>query len=188
MTLSELDILEKEIFVRLAELNRQRVESEILENYLLNAFSKYTAIHKAYIDLIKNGDEPTKTEALKRALYLQWISSFEPSFLTGTITSFVTFENSDVGLELKDFQFVYSYLNDIIKNNKLDDELKEMLSYYSNWEFVFEFENFKDYKHLHNFVIKIADTNTSYIPLIKKRKLADRGQMGDYFLGLGTLT
>ena len=60
MTLSELDILEKEIFVRLGELNSQRPDSETLNNFLWNAYRKYTFIHKAYIDLIRNGDDSTK--------------------------------------------------------------------------------------------------------------------------------
>ena len=185
MTLSELNILEKEIIIQLKAFDFEKTDSKVFSEFLSKAFKVYTSIHKAYIDIIKHGDQSSKTEALKRALYLQWISSFEPSFLTGITTSFDIFEDSDGGLELKDFQFVYGYLDTLIKNNELDEELKEMLSYYSNWEFVFEFENFKDFAYLHNFVFKIADTKTAQIPLIKKRNLTDRGQMGEYFLGRG---
>jgi hypothetical protein len=187
MTLLELDILEKEITTRLRDLNSKKTDPEILDTFLSEAFRKYTTIHKAYIDLIKNGDERTRIEALKRALYIQWIGSFEPSFITGITTSFDIFENAAGGLELKDFQFVYSYVDNLIKNNELDEELIEMLSYYACWEFVFEFENFKDYKHLHHFVFN-TDQETSYVPLIRKRNLEQRGQMGDYFLSLSTLT
>jgi hypothetical protein len=181
MTLSELDILEKEIITRLNDLNAKKTDPEILDTFLSEAFKKYTIIHKAYIDLIKNGDEKIKTEALKRALYIQWIGSFEPSFITGITTSFKTHENIAGGLELKDFQFVYSYVDNLIKNHELDQELIDMLSFYSSWEYVFEFENFKDYKHLHQFIIN-ANPEISYVPLIRMRNLEHRGQMGDYFL------
>jgi hypothetical protein len=183
MTLSELDILETEIKTQLRHLNEKKASIETIDIYLSSAFKEYTRIHKAYIHLIKTGDEDTKMEALKRSLYIQWIASFEPPFITGIATSFGIFDRPLVGLELKDYQFVYDYLDNLIKNNGIDEELREMLSYYSSWDFVFEYENFKDYENLHDFVFNI-DHEKSYAPLIGKRNLNHRGQMGDYFLRL----
>lgn len=187
MTISELDILENEIKTQLEHFAKIDATPGAVDTYLSTAFKEYTKIHKAYIDLIKSGDAKTKMEALKRALYIQWIASFEPSFITGITTSFEAMENTLGGLELKDYQFVYGYLDNLIKNNGLDEELTEMLSYYACWDFVFEYENFKDYKYLHDFVIT-SDHEKSYAPLIQKRDLKNRGQMGDYFLSLNVST
>jgi hypothetical protein len=176
MTLLELDKLEKEIDSELIAINTiaadSKKESEI--------YNRYKIIHKAYINLIKNADSETQLEALKRAVYLQWISSFEPAHLTGVITSFWTLEKHENGLELEDFQFVYSVLDKLIGQNKLDKEFFEMLSYYASWEFVFEFANFKEYEKLHEFVFKV-DPTKSYLNSIRQRNLNNRGQMGDYF-------
>ncbi len=186
-TLLQLDILEKEIAKQIKDnFNNKNLDREIENQMLQLTFKKYKEIHKAYIELIKSGDTETQREALKRALFLQWIGSFEPTHLTGITTAFDTYEKDSVGLELKDFQFVYGYLDNLIENNSLDTELFEMLSYYSCWEFVFEYANFKDFKNLHHFVFNVADTKKHWTPLIKMRELHNRGQMGDYYLSIST--
>src|ERR1700740_397884 len=119
MTLLELDKLEKEIDFELIAINTiaadSKKESEI--------YNRYKIIHKEYINLIKNADNETQLEALKRAVYLQWISSFEPSHLTGVTWAI---EKHDDGLEMDDIKFVYSVLDKIIEQNKLDVEFFEM--------------------------------------------------------------
>jgi hypothetical protein len=187
MTLTELDILEDEIKTQLRKFNETETATDIVDTFLFSVFKKYTKIHKAYIDLIKTGDEATKMEALKRALYIQWIASFEPTYITGITMSFGGFDKSLGGLQLIDYQFVYGYLDNLIKNKELDEELRDMLSYYASWDFVFEYENFRDYKYLHDFVFQV-DHEKSYAPLIRKRNLKHRGQMGDYFLSLSVTT
>src|SRR5688500_912302 len=117
MTLVELDILENEIKTQLEHLSKIKAPLPTIETCLSTAYKKYTRIHKAYNDLIKSGDAETKMEALKRALYIQWIASFEPSFITGITTSVEGMEDTSDGLELKDYQFVYGYLDNMIKHN-----------------------------------------------------------------------
>jgi hypothetical protein len=190
-TLLQLDILEKEIYFQIdLRTKTKNKDLGIEDDFLFSCYRKHKDIHKSYIDLIKNGDKQTQNEALKRTLFIQWLGSFEPSYLTGMTLSFEAYEIADdkSGLELKDFQFVYGYLDNLIANKAMDDELFEMLSYYSSWEFVFEYENFKDFKNLNNFVRNVADTNKSWSTLIKKRDLNNRGHMGLYFLSLNNVT
>ena len=190
-TLNGLDNLEKEIYFQIdIRTKTKNKEIGLEDDFLFECYKKYKDIHKSYIDLIKNGDKQTQNEALKRALFIQWLGSFEPSYLTGMTLSFEAYEIADDkhGLELKDFQFVYGYLDNLIVNKAIDEELFEMLSYYSGWEFVFEYENFKDFKNLHNFVLNVSDTNKSWTTLIKKRDLNNRGHMGLYFLSLNNVT
>ena len=196
MTLSQLDILEKEIADQLKSFNAEQaksyattktVDKEVENLFLFATYKKYTTIHKAYIELIKHGDNETQTEALKRAVFLQWLSCLEPAYNTGLTTSFEIFEKSEGGLELPDFLFVYGILDKLIGQNKLDKEFVEMLSYYSTWSFIFDSDKygFNQFKNLNNFVLKV-DTTKGYGTLIKARDLNSRGHMGDYFTSIWT--
>ncbi|MBL7937620.1 MAG: hypothetical protein JNM51_17585 [Bacteroidia bacterium] len=185
--LKDLNILELEIYAKVIANSRDKTISRENESIMLHEFFKrYKDIHKSYIELIKAGDHAIAIEALKRALFIQWIGSFEPNYLTGIELAFDSDDSEikSVGIELEDMQFIYDHLDNLISTESLDDELCEMLSYYSNWEFVFEYANFSEYKHLHNFTFNVVDKNKAWHESIKKRNLNHRGQMGQYFLSL----
>jgi len=187
-TLNELDILEEEIYTRIHDHNNSKNQDQsIIDTLLSDCFKKYKAIHISYIELIKGDDASMKLEALKRALFIQWIGSLDPSFLTGIEFAFEAEDMADetAGIELAEIRFVYEYLDQLIEEGTMDLELFEMLSYYSHWEYIFEREDFKDLNQLQHFVQTI-DQNKSWSSSIKMRDLSHRGQMGLYFLSLGS--
>lgn len=88
-------------------------------------FSDYKAIHNAYLILYKeSNDIAIKTEALKRLIFLNWQYVAQANLLTGIN-------------ELDDDTMFQGYeiLNGLIQTNKLDDEFKWMLAFYSKWDY-----------------------------------------------------
>lgn len=91
-------------------------------------FADYAAIHREYVELAIGGD----TEALKRALFLQWYRVTEPSSLCGV-------SDLDTSAEHRLLMLVDS----LCESNRLDSELGWMLPYYyliANYYFQHEVE------------------------------------------------
>lgn len=142
----------------------EEIEAKLKE---LNVFEQYNEIFQEYSQLIEN--KVNSLESLKRALFILWYSIAEPSCYSG-ISS----------LDKKSERKVVSKLNELIKNNQLDTELKWMLLYYgsiSKWYF----ENFKEQNELLEF-IRLSESFE--LPLIQKSEMYNRGQMGEYWKSL----
>lgn len=125
-------------------------------------FDAYRQVHYAYAVEAEND-----IEFLKRGLFIQWYAMSEPSCFTGI-------NELDNDAEERIIQKVES----LILNDKLDNELKWMLKYYSTWDHVFE-RFINKYKGLRDWI-----QNESEIDLpdnIDRDDMSRRGQMGKYW-------
>jgi hypothetical protein len=138
-----------------------------------NIFNEYAKVHKAYLKLFfVEVDEKVKLEILKRLTFLNWISMLEPSFLTGIadLDNLVIFDS-------------YSILDHYLKAGKIDWELKWMLSFYSNWDYILLSQTENKLEQITDFM-KAVDNSITHIPTyLPKETMANRGQMGIYWNG-----
>jgi hypothetical protein len=135
----------------------------------------YKSIHNQYLNLYKSSDEAAiKTEALKRLIFLNWFYMAEPGMLTN-----ITHLDDDT-------MFAgYEILNDLIQIDKLDDEFKWMLAFYSKWDHtILEFSE-DDLDALTAFVKqnRVMPRQPPAKELIEG-KMDNRGQMGKYLTTL----
>jgi len=120
MTNQELSDKELDIY-RKVSLLQGTMDEKTKEVKASGAFDKYGEIHKQYLDLIKSaGEDKEIDEGITRITFLNWHHMIEPSCFTG-----IWELNGDTIHES------YSILNDRLKSNKVDEELKWMPSYYS---------------------------------------------------------
>jgi hypothetical protein len=132
---------------------------EILED----VFVYYNKIFTEYVNLANTDDE-----ALKRSLFIQWYSISEPNYLTG-----IPELDSETEIRLCEI------LENKIKNNLLDSELKWMLNYYAIWDYIYE--RFEKFIEINKF---IKNRNEEHLPKINKKEMENRGQMGEYWNSL----
>jgi hypothetical protein len=147
----------------------KNLTQQLAEN---ETFDKYRLIHKQYLELFKTtSNDKTKSEALKRLTFLNWYSILEPSCFTGVDT----LDNSTIFNS-------FSFLNDYIKDNKLDTEFIWMLSYYSCWDWIILTFSENKLDEVTKFV-KSVDTSILHVPERKlpKGSMDNRGQMGVYW-------
>lgn len=149
-------------------------KNQQLEN--AGVFAAYKQLHQQYLAACQVAtSEPARLELLKRLAFLNWYSEMEPSFLTGIRE-----------LDEKAVFAVYTLLDAYIRDQKLDEELRWMLSYYSCW----------DYPLLHyadnrlpalTAFIQAVDQSVLHIPRqqLPPDTMANRGQMGLYWKSLG---
>jgi len=127
-------------------------------------YDKYKQVHRLYAD--NSGKD---LESLKRGLFIQWYYLCEPPYLTGI-------NELDENAERK----IIEQLDYLITADKLDFELKWMLKYYYNWDYVFE--RFKKYKGLQDW---IKNQMGSELPdTIDRNEMQQRGRMGRYWNSL----
>jgi len=168
MTIEQLAKTETELYSNVLDLCRMEQTEEHNEK-LKTVFASYRVIHKQYSVLAKEQDE-----ALKRGLFIQWYAITEPNYLTGI-------EQLDAEAEKK----IIDFLEDKIQSNSLDSELKWMLNYYANWDYVFD--RFKNRKGL----AELITNSTDGLPIglvIDKVAMNKRGQMGMYWNSLNHFT
>ncbi len=165
MILQELNFIELEL---LSEI--QNVSGLIEEKYeqleQAGIFERYLNVFKGYSSLIN--DSRDGTEALKRAVFLFWYQSAEPSFLSG-----VDLMPENAGRK------VLEKLDNEVKNQNLDFEFEWMLSHYIQViDFVFsELPNVKRFAMFANKEIwenRFHDTT----------QFENRGQMGTYWISV----
>jgi hypothetical protein len=174
MTLEEFSIEEFKL-CKLTESIKGSMEEQNQFLTINSVFDKYRNIHKEYLILFNSApDDSIKLEALKRLIFLNWEAEIEPSFLTGL-------EDLDTCVVATS----YALLNEYIIQNKLDNELTWMLSYYSSWSDMIPFFSDIDLPGLKTFVEGV-DTSILKIPpnLSKNSRMNNRGQMGIYFLSM----
>lgn len=162
MTIKELAHKETELYSSVVSINETMEEKYKLIEHL-GIFEEYRKIHQEYAKRNK-----TDSEALKRGLFLYWYSQTEPSCYTGL-------EN----LDPKAVEAIIHTLDRRFNKNISDYELDWMLSYYSNFEFVFE--RFKIYK---SFYSKLTDCKIEMPDSIDREEMSSRGQMGLYWNSL----
>lgn len=121
---------------------------------LQQVFSQYRDIHSEYVALIDDS-----TEALKRAVFIQWYALSEPNYLTGIGT-----------LDEASKQKITEALKRQIKASS-DDELRHMLGYYLLWDYVFPSIDKGD----------LGDVNETKVLGMHTK---NRGQMGTYWASI----
>ena len=168
MTIEQIANLETELYSTVLDLYKKGPTGELTER-LKTVFDSYKQVHEHYSGLAKEQDE-----ALKRGLFIQWYAMTEPSYLTGI---------GELNEEAE--KNIIKLVEDKIQNNALDNELKWMLNYYANWDFVFE--RFKISKGL----VELIANRTDDLPvglIIDKIAMNKRGQMGAYWNSLNHFT
>jgi hypothetical protein len=162
MTIDELTKKEIEIVSKI-----QTIEGTIDEKYekitKAGLFSEYKMIHQEYAKLCFDD-----IEALKRGLFIYWLSMSEPSFLTGIDE---LDEDSNVRIIIE--------IDKNIKNQTMDSELENMLNYYKNWDYIFS--KYSKFNFLHS---KMMSNDNFDSHNVDKNKMINRGQMGVYWSSL----
>lgn len=165
MTLEELNLKELSL---VSEVNNTfgLIEEKNEQLYEKDIFEEYSKVFIEYSELINKQNEGT--ESLKRAVFLKWYESAEPSFLSG-----ICLLSESVN------RIVLEKLEDKIKNKELDYEFQWMLSHYiSVIDFVFcDFPNTKKFSIIENNEIW---ENDSY----DLSQFENRGQMGNYWISV----
>ena len=160
MELDELANREIEILGRVNNLDGT-MDEKFKKVRNLGIGDLYAEVFEQYVKLHKK-----ESEAMKRSLFLYWYSISEPGCYTGL-------------LELKD-ELVKKVLNTLdrrLARNISDYELDWMLSYYSNWEFIFE--RFQKFESL---LARIKNKEKTELPnSINSEEMKLRGQMGRYW-------
>jgi len=152
----------------LEDKNRQ------LEN--AGVFAAYKHLHRQYLTAYQAAtSEPVRLELLKRLAFLNWYGALEPSFLTGISE-----------LDEDTVFTVYTLLDAHIRDRKLDEELRWMLSYYSCWDYLLLHYADNRLPALTAF-IQAVDQHVLHIPRkqLPSGTMANRGQMGLYWESLG---
>ena len=135
-------------------------------------YQNYKSIHNEYLNLFDRSNEDLiKIETLKRLIFLNWEFSVEDSYFTGI-----------EALDEASIAYSYKKLNEYIKEDKLDEEFKWMLSFYSSWDFVIFPYSENKLEELTSFVKKV-DTSKINFPkkALNKGVMDNRGQMGIYW-------
>ncbi|WP_291134373.1 hypothetical protein [Flavobacterium sp. UBA7663] len=134
-------------------------EAQIFELKLPEEFKK---LHFEYAELSNEN-----VEAIKRGLFLYWFSLSEPMFLTGICE-----------IDQVANRKIITNIEKIIDADKIDYELSWMLSYYKEWDWIFD-----NYKSDEKFYNALLSSNVS-LPKINKGQMLDRGLMGKYWNSL----
>ena len=123
MSLLNLLAAEEQLLYAYVELLSGTLEQKNQQLENAGVFAAYKQLHQKYLAAYRAAtSEPARLELLKRLVFLNWYGTLEPSFLTG------------IGeLDEQVILAVYTLLDDYIRDQKLDEELRWMLSYYSCW-------------------------------------------------------
>jgi hypothetical protein len=148
-------------------------EQHLRENGI---FAAYRQLHARYLTAFHDStDNSSKLELLKRLLFINWYYLAEPSCFTGI-------NDLDETVILA----TYSIIDEYLRYDKLDAELRWMLAYYATWDY--SILAFIDYKlAVLTAYIKEHDTISSAIPYqqLPKHSMDYRGQMGRYWQSVG---
>lgn len=162
MNIDELTKKENELYLKVCTLSGT-IEEKHNQISKLGISYEYLIIHKKYAEL-----SAENIEALKRGLFINWFAVAEPTFLTGIDS-----------LEENAQEKIVKEINERIKKQTADFELKWMLSYYKTWNYAFT--KFAKYEL---FYAKIISNEETEMPKIDKQKMKNRGQMGIYWNSL----
>jgi len=133
----------------------------------LGVFTEYSNIHRDYAACLS--DPQSGMEALKRALFIQWIVLTEPSCFTGI-----------GGLDPDSQRRVLEALDTVLRDDRADSELIMLLDWYiriADWYF----ERLEEYPAISRFV---RQSRGGTPPAYKRSQFEDRGAMGEYWRSL----
>ena len=160
MTLEEITALENEW---LAKHPYGRVKDLHTACEQMGIYDAWRNTFKQYVILARQDN----LEALKRALFLHWYACSEPNELSG-----IFMLNKSLVME------VLTLVNNLILEEKLDTELKWMLSYYysdTDW-YIDRFEGFDELKKISR------DTDSKmFWEFCPDSSFDNRGQLGNYW-------
>jgi hypothetical protein len=142
-----------------------------------SVFEQYTKIYDSYVSLISSPEYGN--EALKRALFIQWLGSIEPACFTG-IPGQMDFEK---------MSYVLQSLQSCFESNFVDHELEWMTKWYyqiAEWHFEYFSSVTPLVKILKNFPLAIDDYRPQWNRAAPPdtASFANRGQMGSYWRGM----
>lgn len=141
------------------------IEAKEAELDYAGVYDSYRAVHVAYARLITNPIDGL--EALKRALFLQWIAQIEPSCFTGV-------REIETGVE----QYVIQATSRRLADHLADTELIVMLNWYASltdWYFA-QFPLMPQREGCTH------DESTQQLAAVfTEQSLTNRGQMGRYW-------
>jgi len=152
------------------ELKRQRVdavESSVhAQLRILGVPADYDKIYRSYVSHM---NEPVyESEALKRALFLQWYADVEPIMFTGI---------GSIGINIQ--AEVLREIQGRIEKDSVDTELIWMLRWYASIR-EWHFDPFTDLASLKTFLLdKYPDFQMNAV--FTEASLAGRGLMGEYW-------
>jgi hypothetical protein len=135
----------------------------------LGVFAEYCSIHRDYVACLS--DALSGMEALKRALFIQWIALTEPSCFTGI---------RGLDLDWDSQKRVLEVLDAVLRDDRADSELTMMLDWYiriADWYF----EKLNGYPAISRFVGQPLETP---LPTPRRTQFEDRGAMGEYWRSL----
>ncbi len=154
--------------MRVVESVNGPIEYQTTQLATLGVYDEYLSIHKAYSQLLFHD---SNQEAVKRALFIQWFCLAEPAFLSGI-------SEIDPLAELA----VLARLDYLLHDSQTDAELIVMLQYYASWEYVFQRPEFQHLLALQSFVAQWMNADFSPTSSLRMSDMANRGQMGKYWL------
>lgn len=140
-------------------------------------FAAYAEIYTDYLAAYKATAESTeKLEILKRLAFLSWYGLLEPSFISGIE------ELSEAGIRI-----TYAWLDEHVRDQKMDAELRWMLSFYASWDFLLLPFIEPQLRSLAAF-IKQVDPTIFHVPPhpVPWCAMNNRGQMGLYWRRIRT--
>lgn len=139
-------------------------------------FAAYRQLHARYLDAFHaSADDGSKLELLKRLIFINWYYLAEPSCFTGI-------DDLDETVILA----AYSILDEYLRHNKLDAELRWMLDYYATWDYII-LAFVQNKLAVLTAYVKERATATSSIPYqqMPKHSMDHRGRMGKYWQSVG---
>lgn len=134
----------------------------------LGVFDAYQEILRAYLALI--AEPAVGVEALKRAVFLAWYGSVEPSCFSGL--------RVPKGYR----EAAFHALGRAFEEGTADSELRWMVSWYHRIA-DFLFPNLEPYPHLRAHLADVG-TGVDELPEEVRCGLGERGQMSDYWLSI----
>ncbi len=131
-------------------------------------YAEYPAIIGAYIELAEASDKPeTRLEALKRAVFLAWLSFNALSVESGISELSETTVRS-----------LMQILDRALASGIGDDELRAMLAWYRD-TFGYPFEYFGPVRSLDPFIGDVTSNDAR--PMLATSRFTERGQLGTYW-------
>lgn len=161
MTIEQLTAQEEAVLFQIND-TVGTIEERSQQLRTMGVFDAYQNIHCQYAKLAT-----LNLEALKRALFLQWYGLVEPSYYSGI--SVINPQAEETVIQALESQ---------VKQPVMEAELQAMLSYYLNWEAIFDrYERSK----LFNRLITDRLDYKAIIDQISSYSMHKRGQMGLYW-------
>jgi hypothetical protein len=158
--------IEEDRLLTVVEQARGLLEEKTGQLDHAGVFDQYRAVHTGYARLLTHSDDGL--EALKRAIFLQWIAQIEPSCYTGVRE-----------VETAAAQWVIAAAQRRLADGPANTELAVMLRWYDSltgWYF----GQFAEMAALQRHLVD-GEAPQQLADVFTEQSLANRGQMGQYW-------